>query len=61
MIKGDEMVIIYSDKIVLQDNIQEGYIFFCIFCTAIQLLFPFRYMIKWSTAPNKGSPAKIEP
>ena len=26
MIKGDEMVIIYSDKIVLQDNIQEGYI-----------------------------------
>ena len=26
MIKGDEMVIIYSDKIVLQGNIQEGYI-----------------------------------
>ena len=26
MIKGDEMVIIYSDKIVLQDKIQEGYI-----------------------------------
>ena len=26
IIKGDEMVIIYSDKIVLQDDIQEGYI-----------------------------------
>ena len=26
IIKGDEMVIIYSDKIVLKDDIQEGYI-----------------------------------